>query len=273
MDDSGATDKGERKGEMNQRNVMDRRIITVDQGNSSAKILVWQGAEVISSHRIFDLSIETLLPVLDSSGADSCVYCSVRYTDAKMLETLRRMLDGHLLVLTHSTPLPIGVRYGSRETLGNDRVAAAIGAAAIFPGEGCLVVDAGTAMTLDLVDPKDEFLGGNIAPGMNLRFTSLHEATGRLPLVNPEGEVPDFGFDTATAIRAGVIGGMVSEIADAFRHAEEEYGATRLVMTGNDIPQLLPLVEKRGLPVSFIPDLVGHGLMSVFYYNLISGYL
>lgn len=258
---------------MTQKNVMNRRIITIDQGNSSAKILVWQGPEVVSSHRIFELSIESLLPILDLSDADSCVYCSVRYTDAKILETLRRMLDGHLLVLTHSTPLPIGVKYGSRETLGNDRVAAAVGAGALFPGEGSLVVDAGTAVTLDLVSPKEEFLGGNIAPGMHLRFTSLHEATGRLPLVSPDGSVPEFGFDTDSAIRAGVIGGMVSEIADAFRMAKEECGVKHLVITGNDAPVLLPYLEKRGLPLTLSPDLVGCGLMSIFYFNLLSGNL
>lgn len=252
---------------------MKRRILTIDQGNSSAKILVWEGSQVVSSHRIFDLSIESLLPILDSSEADSGVYCSVRYTDAKILETLRRMLDGRLLVVTHSTPLPIGVRYGTRSTLGNDRVAAAVGAAALYPGQGALVADAGTALTLDLLSPKDEFLGGNIAPGMNLRFKSLHEATGRLPLVAPEGEVHDFGVDTETAIRSGVINGMISEICDSFNIAHETCGVRNLVLTGNDGPVLLPHLEERGLPVKYTPDLVGFGLMSIFYYNLLAGNL
>lgn len=248
-------------------NGRDLRVLTVDQGNSSAKAVVWLGDNPVSSLRVFDVSIEALLPVISEGELDGCVYCNVGHSDAKFLETLRRLVDGNLIVLTPSTPLPIRVEYGSRRSLGADRVAAAAGAAALFPGEGALVVDAGTAVTVDVLDAAPAFLGGNIAPGMSLRFSSLHDFTSRLPLVDPDGPVPDFGSDTTTAIRAGVVGGMVAEIADAFGVARRDFGCARIVITGNDAPALLPHLLKRDLPVVHCPNLVGLGLLSVFRHN------
>ncbi|MDE6769454.1 MAG: type III pantothenate kinase [Muribaculaceae bacterium] len=243
-------------------------LLTIDQGNSSAKVTVWDDGREVETHRIYSMSIEELIPMLESTEIDSCAYCSVGHTDAKFLETLRRMLDGRLLVLTPLTPVPIRIVYGTRSTLGNDRVAAAVGAARLFPGEGSLVVDAGTAVTIDVVDNEGTFLGGNIAPGVRLRFSSLHEATSQLPMVDSPGEVARFGHDTVSAIRSGVVGGMVSEIADAYAYAVEKYGCRHIVLTGNDAPQLLPLLEERGLPVAVQPNLVGLGLLCIFRYNL-----
>lgn len=249
------------------------RLLTVDQGNSSAKAVVWQGDEPLYHSRIFDISVESLVPLLESGDVESCVYCSVGHNDAKLLESLRRMLDGPLLVLTSSTPLPIEVRYGSRATLGNDRVAAVAGAVSRFPGEPLLVVDAGTAVTIDIVDEKGVFLGGNIAPGLRLRFSSLHTATSALPEIDPEGSLPEFGHDTASAIRSGVVNGIVAEIADSLRRARDIIGCHRIVLTGSDAPLLLPHLERRGLSVSLQPDLVGFGLVSIFRYNLSRGNL
>ncbi len=245
----------------------DKRLLTIDQGNSSAKATVWIGDKEMTSRRFFTMAIEDLLPLLEDYGVESCAYCSVGHTDAKFLETLRRMLDGRLLVLTPSTPMPVKIVYGTRSTLGNDRVAAAVGAARLFPGSGSLVVDAGTAVTIDVVDREGTFAGGNIAPGIRLRFSALHEATKQLPLVEAEGEIPPFGHDTRTAIRTGVVGGMVSEIADAYARAKTEYSCERILLTGNDASILAPLLEARGLPVRIDPNLVGYGLLSIFRFN------
>ena len=171
-------------------------------------------------------------------------------------------------MLTPNVDLPVRVEYATRGSLGNDRVAAALGASVLIPGEAALVVDAGTAVTIDLVDCEGNFLGGNIAPGMRLRFKSLSYETSQLPMVDENGDMPEFGCDTMSAIRCGVVGGMVSEIADAFRRASELYGCSRIVITGSDGNVLAPLLEKRGLPVLMDPDLVGRGLLSFYEYNV-----
>jgi len=245
----------------------EKRVVTIDQGNSSAKAVAWVNGQPNSSVRLFDISIEGLLPLFEEGEIDGCVYCSVGHPDAKFLESLRRMVDGQLLVLTHSTPLPIEVSYKSRDTLGNDRVAAAAGAACLYPQQGALVVDAGTAVTIDVLDDKGCFRGGNIAPGLSLRFSSLHDFTERLPLVEPAGDVDDFGVDTVSAIRCGVEGGMASEVAFAYARASESYGCHRIILTGNDGHVLWKILSDRGLPVELYPNLVGLGLLSVFRFN------
>lgn len=248
-----------------------RRILTIDQGNSSAKVVVWKGGNPVMSKRMETLAIEELLPLLEEGEIYGCAYCSVCHTDAKFLETLRRLVGGHLLVLTPSVELPVKINYGSRSTLGNDRVAAALGAFALLPGESALVVDAGTAVTIDVVDKDGNFMGGNIAPGMHLRFKSLRYETQQLPLVEEFGELPTFGTDTRSAIRCGVVGGMVSEIADAYQRANIIYGCTRIVLAGSDSTVLEPLLKDRGLPVLTDPNLVGRGLVEIYEYNTFDG--
>lgn len=243
------------------------RVITVDQGNSSIKVVEWTEGRPSRSMRLFSPDVEALLPMFGGDGLEGCVYCGVGHTDARFVETIRCLVDGRLLTLTPSTPLPIEVEYGSRSTLGNDRVAAAVGAWTMFPDDGSLVVDAGTAVTLDVVCCS-RFLGGNIAPGLALRFSSLHDATERLPLVGPEGALPDFGTDTVSAIRAGVLGGMASEICFSFSRASELYGCRRVLLAGSDAGILFPVLTARGVPVEAAPDLVGLGLLAVFRHNM-----
>ena len=245
-----------------------KRILTIDQGNTSVKAVLWENGVPMDWLRIYSLNIEELLPLLSAGELHGCAYCSVCHTDAKFLETLRRLVDGRLLMLTPNVDLPVRVEYATRGSLGNDRVAAALGASVLIPGEAALVVDAGTAVTIDLVDCEGNFLGGNIAPGMRLRFKSLSYETSQLPMVDENGDMPEFGCDTMSAIRCGVVGGMVSEIADAFRRASELYGCSRIVITGSDGHVLAPLLEKRGLPVLMDPDLVGRGLLSFYEYNV-----
>ncbi|MDE5674668.1 MAG: type III pantothenate kinase [Muribaculaceae bacterium] len=248
-----------------------KKILTVDQGNTSAKAVVWENGIPVKTLRVESLTIEDLLPVFEIDGIEGCAYCSVCHTDAKFIETLRRLVDGRLLVLTPSVPLPIKVCYGSRSTLGNDRVAAAVGAHALMPGDAALVVDAGTAVTIDVIDRDGGFLGGNIAPGMHLRFKSLKESTQQLPMVDEYGELPSFGTDTESAIRCGVVGGMVSEIVDAYARASSIYGCSRVVLAGSDGAVLEPLLKERGLPVITDPNLVGRGLAEIFEYCAFSG--
>lgn len=249
------------------------RILTVDQGNTSAKVVAWEDGVAVASLKSKDLIIEDLLPFMESGEFDGCAYCSVRHKDAKFLETLRRLVDGNLLVLTPSVALPMEVNYASRSTLGNDRVAAVAGAVSMFPAESLLVVDSGTAMTIDVTDAAGNFMGGNISPGIQMRFRSLHQLTDQLPLVDDDGEVPSFGSDTFSAIRSGVVGGMVSEIADCYENARRLYGCSRIVIAGKDDRKLFQMLRERGLNITAVPDLVGRGLLAIYMYNLNSGCL
>jgi type III pantothenate kinase len=85
--------------------------------------------------------------------------------------------------LSNATPIPIANNYGTPQTLGKDRLAAAVGATVLFPKKNCLFIDCGTCLTYNIVSAEGAFLGGNITPGVTMRLRAMHEFTARLPLV------------------------------------------------------------------------------------------
>lgn len=104
--------------------------------------------------------------------------------------------SGALSFWMKSVKLPITVQYETPETLGKDRLAAAVGANYLEPGKDLLVIDAGTAITYELIEASGAYLGGNISPGMTTRFKALNFYTKKLPLVTEQEEVPLLGTNT-----------------------------------------------------------------------------
>ncbi len=120
------------------------------------------------------------------------------------------------------------------ETLGYDRMAAVVGANEQFPHRDILVIDAGTCITYEFIDSKGQYHGGNISPGMQMRFKALHQFTGRLPLVDTNGRKLPMGRDTETAIRAGVMKGMEYEISGYIESMKHKYPELLVFLTGGD---------------------------------------
>jgi type III pantothenate kinase len=139
-----------------------------------------------------------------------------------------------VLLLDHLTPLPIRNCYATKETLGYDRIASAVEANARFPDQDILIIDIGTAITIDFISSENEFLGGNISPGLRMRFRSLHEYTGRLPLVEPADQDALLGDDTERAIRAGVQNGIIFELDGYINEQKKRYPRLKVLMTGGD---------------------------------------
>ena len=134
-----------------------------------------------------------------------------------------------------STPLPIVNLYSTPHTLGTDRISSVIGA---YYEAGCssavLCIDSGTAITYDIVNAKGQYIGGNISPGQDMRFRSLHEFTSRLPLINSEGEKGEIGNSTETAIRNGVMNGINYEIQSYISHFRKKYRGLNVFFTGGN---------------------------------------
>ncbi len=266
-----------------------RSVLTADQGNTALKLDFWTADDAGQWCHAGHLTAraddaDRIFGWVEARRPQGGIYCSVGRLDVRLIESLRCLLGDRMLVLTPSTPLPVRVEYATPDTLGADRVAAACGAAALMPGRACVIADAGTALTLDLLTAGGAFAGGRISPGLNLRLRSLHDHTSRLPLLTTEGltpenveeEVPAAGRDTRTSILSGVIRGMAAEIASAptlFAPAGDtatpEPGAM-LLLTGGDGPLLEPLVrELLAAPDALAADelLMSRGLLSIYLYN------
>ena len=243
-----------------------RRFLAVDQGNSLLKLTLFEDGELKESCRFSSDSVEDVFSLVESWSPDCGAFCCVGKIDSRTVESLRIALDGHLLILSRSTKLPIGIDYATPSTLGLDRVALAVGASMLYQGETLMVVDAGTAVTIDVVDSTPCFRGGRISPGVRLRFESLHSQTSALPLLDANGPLPIAGDSTASSIRSGVVLGLGDEIVETFSQYKNSFGCNRLVLTGGDAGMLADCINSR-IPADHVPDLMARGLLYIYKYN------
>ena len=123
--------------------------------------------------------IERLFDLYDITDS---IISSVVDIEAATVNTLHRRSQ-HFVLFDHKTPVPIVNKYDTPHTLGQDRLAAAVGAKSLCPNENLLIIDVGSAITYDFVSEAGEYIGGNIAPGLKMRFTMLQRMTKKLPLV------------------------------------------------------------------------------------------
>lgn len=245
---------------------VDNVVMTVDRGNTLIKIGVYHDDTCIFHHASEVIDIEYVASVIDSYSVGSAIYSAVGHTDVRFVESLRMLLDGRLLVMTHATPLPIDVAYRSRSSLGLDRVAAVIGAMQRLGHTPFVVADAGTCLTLDRFD-GNRFEGGNISAGISMRLKAVSEMTAKLPLVQKTGELPEFGVDTDTALRCGAVRGLVAEVADFYATMKAEFCDARLVLCGGDADVIAPILKEKNIESEQLPDAVGIGLAAILKYN------
>ena len=168
-----------------------------------------------------------------------------------------------VLEMTSATPTPIGNAYKSPETLGVDRLAAAVAAVEVMGCSDCLVVDFGTAITIDLVE-GGVYRGGNISPGVRTRFRALHDYTGRLPECSATDEIVEYGTSTSQAIEQGVMQGITYEIEGYISHFSAQNVKISLIFTGGDAKYFVKRIKNA---IFAKCELVICGLNRILEYN------
>lgn len=219
--------------------------LIVDVGNSSAKVAIFDGDTLIEQSRAtHDTLPQALKRLTESTTIDAAIISSVIPLSEVMEEALAA-LSCPCLHMSALLKMPFSIAYQTPETLGADRLAAVAEAYALQPGHNLLVIDAGTAITYDLVTSDGVYLGGNISPGINMRFKALNLLTGKLPLVEKEGERLAIGNTTETAIREGVLQGVDKEIEGYIREYAQKYPNLLVFLTGGDTFLLENRVKNR----------------------------
>ncbi|MEM6643205.1 MAG: type III pantothenate kinase [Bacteroidota bacterium] len=140
-------------------------------------------------------------------------------------------------VLTYNTKVPIEIEYKTPQTLGMDRVAAAVGASYLFPGKNLLLVDAGTCLTMDFIAAEGVFKGGVISPGLQMRMKSMSLSTANLPDISDSWsaeQVKLWGDSTYSCLLAGSYGGMLNEINGMLLQLQSHFTSINLIVTGGD---------------------------------------
>ncbi len=198
-----------------------------------AKVALFHDGEMMEVLTESNQSLEFLKTLCSKYPVKQGIVATVIDLNERLLADLEA-LPIPLMWLDSKTFLPVVNLYETPETLGYDRIAAVVGANEQFPDRDILVIDAGTCITYEFIDSKGQYHGGNISPGMQMRFKALHLFTGRLPMVDVNGRKLPMGRDTETAIRAGVLKGMEYEISGYIESMKHKYPELLVFLTGGD---------------------------------------
>ncbi|MBR5819146.1 MAG: type III pantothenate kinase [Alistipes sp.] len=208
--------------------------LIVDIGNSRAKIVVVEGTNILYNTVAECVSVDIVEGLMAQYSGITHAIISTTRGDGESVKTLLSGYIGEVVLFTPATtPIPIANHYHTPNTLGADRLAAAVGAWAMYPDSDIMVVDFGTAITIDYV-VGGAFVGGNISPGVSTRFRSLNDYTACLPLCEPTEVVLEYGRTTREAIEQGVMRGVEHEIRGYVEAFSKENGKKRIIFTGGD---------------------------------------
>ena len=177
-----------------------------------------------------------LAQVCHSHNWQHGILCATGAYDLSPLGSIAERLH----ILTSRSRLPIALDYATPHTLGADRIAAACGAWKPRKGETSVVIDAGTCITIDLLDNSGTYRGGAILPGITMKFRALHTFTAKLPLLDNSDSLgaPLTGRTTEQSIVAGVVTATRFAVEGFIRHYRNQYGHLGVVLTGGDADKL-----------------------------------
>lgn len=244
----------------------DLALLAVVVGNTNSRLGIFQGRTLERSERLSNQSSEDVAARIAEWGAaltenenSALVVASDNQPlSDRVLASIDRASPLTLYRVGVDLPVPIERALREDATPGQDRLLNALAAWDTMQ-QACVVVDAGTALTIDFVDGEGVFQGGAIAPGASMMLEALHDRTAALPAVALEA--PDdepFGKNTHQSMLQGVywgIRGMVRALTERYAEAYEAYPP--VIVTGSDAPLLF---EGDELIDRLEPDLTLRGI-------------
>jgi type III pantothenate kinase len=243
--------------------------LVIDIGNTRVKAALFQQNNLIQ-YFVFKNTDELLKTnIIEKHTVEHCIISSV--VDGLDAFTKQLKQQTSVLVYTIQTPTPLKNCYESPNTLGSDRLAAAVAGNFLFPNKNVLVIDAGTCIKYNFINSENEYVGGAISPGLQMRFKSLNSFTSRLPLL----EV-DENFNTLIAtnsndnILCGVELGAVAEINSFIDQYKQLYPDINVLLSGGDVNFFEKRLKK---PIFAEPYLILKGLNSILNHNLKTSHL
>ena len=209
-------------------------ILAVDIGNTRIKSAVFEGDTLLETFvfekKILEKRIKYILKKYKKTS--HLVVASVSDVEKEAFCKFETLVKIHFI--SHKDPFPYTNCYHTPLTLGIDRMVLAAGAAIQFPNKNRLVIDAGTCITYDFIDENDNYLGGAISPGLQMRYEALNHFTANLPLLSIEDTDNFIGKSTAESIHSGVVNGLVYEIDSFIQEYKTQYINFIIILTGGD---------------------------------------
>ncbi len=233
-----------------------------DFGNTRLKCAVFSGKEFLKEIVLDNDDERTIENLIEIYKPEKSILSSVVNHNPAIENILKK--STHFHKLDHQSKFPITTPVGKPDTIGADRLALVVAAVSLFPGKNNLVIGLGSAITYNFINKHNEFLGGGISPGMEMRFKSLHEFTAKLPLIKADWNFPLVGYDTRTNILSGVIIGMAKEIDGTIDAYIEKYHNFNVLLSGGDASYFTRYIKNK---IFADPYLIYKGLYAISEFN------
>ena len=252
-------------------------LLAVDCGNTNTVFSIWDGARFISNWRIATSHKRTadqyyvwLTTLLKLGGIENNIQeMVISSTVPRVVFNLRVLGDKYfgtrpLVVGRSDCKLPVSVRVDEGTAVGPDRLVNTVAGFNLFGGD-LIVVDFGTATTFDVVDNDGAYIGGVIAPGVNLSLEALHKDAAALPHVDISKPQNVIGTNTVACMQSGVFWGYVGLIREiCVKIKSERNRPMKVISTGGMAPLFQQSVR---LFDYFEEDLTMHGLTVIHQFN------
>jgi len=233
-----------------------------DFGNTRMKAACFQQSKLVEVIIIENDSLDTIEMLLKKFKPTKTILSSVINHNPEIENQLTAKTRFHKL--SYLSSLPFTTPVGKPETIGADRLALAAAVIYFFPKQHNLVIGMGSCVTYNFINKENEFLGGGISPGMEMRMKALNQFTAKLPIVKPDGNLPLIGYDTVTNILSGVVLGMAKEIDGFIDEYKKRYSNFNVHLTGGDIVYLAPHLKNQ---IFADPELIFKGLYAISEVN------
>ena len=248
-------------------------LLTADIGNTSINLGLFDADALVEQFRMAsdkDLSqeeYEVLLKTLCKAyKIEGCIIASVvDELDKKFKTAVDNVFKIKSVLVTYDCNTGVKIALEKPQEAGADRIANACGAFTLYE-KPCIVVDFGTATSFDIVNKQGEFIGGIIAPGLNLQMKVLNKFTSKLPKIDVAVSEKAIGNNTTEAILSGVIRGSACLIDGLVEQCEKELGEKATLIATGGYSGLIATYLKR--PFDFInPTLTLEGLRFLYELN------
>ena len=232
---------------------------TLDIGNTLIKWATFEGSNILRTGLLSQAQLS------EGKLQELLMACAPDHVLAAVSGSLPHALC-HIPTLSPATALPIKVNYNTPQTLGADRVAAAVGAFSLLPPHTpALIIDAGTCITVDYLSADGTYQGGAILPGLSIQFRALHDHTAALPLVTldqcTDWDGRTIGKDTLQSLMAGVITSTRFALEQFVLRQRQLDPLLQVFVTGGDAERVKPSFSQ------IVPHLLFFGLNAILNYN------
>ncbi|MCL4154720.1 UNVERIFIED_CONTAM: hypothetical protein GTU68_043933 [Idotea baltica] len=252
-------------------------LLAIDCGNTNTVFSIWDGAEFIATWRTateWQRTADQYFVWLNTLMKLQCIEADitdviVSSTVPRVVWNLRVLADRYfdtrpIVVGKPECALPVDVRVDIGTAVGPDRLVNTVAGFDLYGGD-LIIVDFGTATTFDVCDKDGAYIGGVIAPGVNLSLEALHSAAAALPHVDISKPQQVIGTNTVACMQSGVFWGYIGLVREICARIKAEHGRDmRVISTGG----LAPLFQQaEALFDEYHDDLTMHGLTVIHKYN------